>query len=191
MSLEGKTANHLQEIERLKNIGSKIRAERKGLGLSLETLAKKVGISKMTLQRVETGATSPSVILLADIAFHLKRPVESFIREGDARVVHLKRDLQDRLFDRDGKFRIIGPKGLISDRITLTYSELEKGTHIETHTNRGFEWTFLMGGSGVVEVGGRQYPFETGDALFFDAHFPHSIRVKRKVRYVGLFLRDG
>lgn len=190
MKLKERVANHSREHETLMNIGSKIRTERKELGLSLEVLSKKVGISKMTLQRVETGATSPSIILLADIAFHLKRPVESFIREGKARVVHLRKDLQDRLFDREGKFRVIGPKGLISDRITLTYSELEKDTHIETHTNHGFEWTFLMEGNAVVEVGGHPYPFEAGDALFFDAHFPHSIRVNKKVRYVGLFLRD-
>ena len=93
MKLKERVANHSRQHDTLMNIGSKIRTERKELGLSLEALSNKIGISKMTLQRVETGATSPSIILLADIAFHLKRPVESFIREGDARVVHLRRDL--------------------------------------------------------------------------------------------------
>jgi len=32
----------------------------------LEVLAKKVGVSKMTLQRIETGSTSPSIIILID-----------------------------------------------------------------------------------------------------------------------------
>ena len=168
----------------------KIRAERKGLGLSLETLAKMVGVSKMTLQRIETGATSPSIILLAEIAYHLKRPVESFIREGDAKVVHLRKNRQDTLFDRERKFRIVGPRGLISDRIILTYSELDEGTVIENHTNKGFEWAFLIDGSALVEVSGKEYLFKAGDAIFYDAHFPHSIQVKQNVRYVGLFLKD-
>ena len=174
----------------LQTIGSKIRGERKRQGLSLETLAKRVGVSKMTLQRIETGATAPSIVLLTEVAFHLKRPVESLIREGNARVVHLKKGQQDTLFDQAKKFRIIGPKGLIMDRILLTYSELEKGTVIETHTNKGFEWAFLFEGSALVDVGGNEYLFEPGDALFYDAHFPHSIQVREKIRYVGLFMRD-
>jgi len=174
----------------LKSIGSKIRMERKRQGLSLETLAKMVGVSKMTLQRIETGATAPSIVLLTEVAFHLKRPVESLIREGNARVVHLKRGQQDTLFDQARKFRVVGPRGLISNRITLTYSELEKDTVIETHTNKGFEWTFLFEGSALVDVDGNEYLFESGDALFYDAHYPHSLQVKQKIRYVGLFLRD-
>lgn len=174
----------------LKNIGSKIRAERKRLGLSLEALAKIVGVSKMTLQRIETGATAPSIILLTEVAFHLKRPVEGLIRDGNANVVHLKKSQQDTLFDQARKFRVIGPKGLIMDRIMLTYSELEKDAVIDTHTNKGYEWAFLFEGSALVDVGGSQYPFESGDAIFYDAHFPHSIQVREKIRYVGLFMRD-
>ncbi|MBM4305880.1 MAG: helix-turn-helix domain-containing protein [Deltaproteobacteria bacterium] len=174
----------------LKSIGSKIRAERKHISLSLEALAKKVGISKMTLQRIETGATSPSIIHLTEIAFHLKRSVDSIIREGEAKVVHLRKDQQDTLFNGKRSYRLIGPKGLISDRITLTYSELGKDMVIEKHTNKGFEWAFLIEGSAQVEVSGTEYLFRAGDAIFYDAHFPHSIRVRQKVKYVGLFLRD-
>ena len=48
-------------------VGPKIRAERKHLGLSLEAPAQKVGVSKMTLQRIETGSTSPSIVVLGSI----------------------------------------------------------------------------------------------------------------------------
>lgn len=181
---------HAHQQRTLRNIGSKIRTERKHLGLSLEALAKKVGISKMTLQRIETGATSPSIILLTEIAFHLKRPVDSIIREGKAKVVHLRKDQQDTLFNGQRSYRLIAPKGLISDRITLTYSELGKDMVIEKHTNNGFEWAFLIEGDALVEISGTDYVFKAGDAIFYDAHFPHSIRVRQKVKYVGLFLRD-
>jgi transcriptional regulator with XRE-family HTH domain len=165
--------------------------ERKRLGLSLEALAGKIGVSKMTLQRIETGVSAPSIVLLTDVAFHLKKPVESLIQQGSGKVVHLKRARQETLFDKAKKFRVIGPKGLISDRITLTYSELEKDTVIDTHTNKGYEWAFLFEGSAMVDVGGSRFLFESGDAIFYDAHVPHSIEVKQRCRYVGLFLRDG
>jgi len=171
-------------------IGPKIRAGRKRLGLSLEALAQKVGVSKMTLQRIETGSTSPSIVVLAQISSYLNKPLESLIKDGKAEVFHLRKNQQDALFNHERGFRIIGPQGLISDRITLTYSEIEKGAATEPHTNQGHEWAYLIEGSAVLEVGGDKYVLESGDAVYYDAHFSHSMRVLDKIKYVGLFLRD-
>ena len=174
----------------LKKIGAKIRTRRNELGLSLEALAKKAGISKMTLHRIETGATSPSIISLAEISFQLKQPLEAFIREGEANVVVLKREHQNRIFDPEHGIRVVGPLGMVSDRVILTYAEMDEGTVIEDHTNDGFEWALLIEGRAVVGVQGQEYPIEKGDAILFDAHFPHSIRVQERIKYVNLFLKD-
>jgi transcriptional regulator with XRE-family HTH domain len=177
-----------QEI--LKRIGAKIRIERKRLGLSLEALARKVGISKMTLHRIEGGATSPSVITLTEISFHLKQSVESLIGEGDPKVVLLPRKQQDTIMDPESGIRVLAPRGLISDRVTITTADLEKGLAIEPHKNHGFEWAYVIRGKADVTVGGKKYRIQTGDAIFYDAHFMHSIDVKERTRYVGLFLKD-
>jgi transcriptional regulator with XRE-family HTH domain len=185
-----KRENSEQPGEILRRIGTKIRNERNRLGLSLEALAKKVGISKMTLHRIETGMTSPSVITLTEISYHLKKPIESLIREGDPKVVLMKRVEQDNIMDPESGIRVLAPRGLITNRITLTSAELKKGYAIETHVNHGFEWAFLIKGKAVVRVAGKDYPMQGGDCIFYDAHFPHSIRVKEKLQYVGLFLKD-
>lgn len=185
-----KKENSDQQCEILKRIGSKIRNERNRLGLSLEALARKVGISKMTLHRIETGMTSPSVITLTEISYHLKKPIESLIREGDPKVVLIKKAEQDNIMDPDSGIRVLAPRGLITNRITLTSAELKRGYAIETHVNHGFEWAFLIKGKAVVTVAGKEYPMQAGDCIFYDAHFPHSIRVREKLQYVGLFLKD-
>ncbi|RPJ01675.1 MAG: XRE family transcriptional regulator, partial [Deltaproteobacteria bacterium] len=172
------------------DIGAKIRAERKRLGLSMEALAEEIGISKMKLQRIETGATSPSIVLLSQIAYHLKKPIESFVRDGKADVVHLKKKQQDALSDDKRGFRIIGPMGLISDRITLTYQELEKDALTESHTNEGIEWAYIIEGSAIFEINGEKFIFEEGDSICFNARLPHSTRVIEKMKCVGLFLRE-
>jgi hypothetical protein len=41
-----------------------------------------------------------------------------------------------------------------------------------------------------VRVGTKDYDVAEGDTIFYDAHFPHSIRVYEKIHYVGLFLQD-
>jgi quercetin dioxygenase-like cupin family protein/DNA-binding XRE family transcriptional regulator len=179
-----------QKQEMLKRIGARIRAERNRLGLSLEAFARKVGISKMTLHRIETGASSPSIICLTEISFHLKQPIEALIKEGDPNVVLLKKDRQETIFDPESGIRVLAPWGMISDRITITGADFEKGTVIETHTNKGFEWAYIVEGRAEVTVGSERYDLEQGDAIFYDAHFPHSIRMVEAVRYVGLFIRD-
>ncbi len=181
---------NLGRKEMLQRIGARIRAERNRQGLSLDALAARVGISKMTLQRIETGATSPSIVILTEISFQLKQPIESLLREGEPNVVVLKKDRQENLFDPESGIRLLAPRGLISERITITCAQLDEGTVIEPHVNRGFEWAFLVQGKAVVTVGAGEYPVEEGDAIFYDAHYPHSIRVLETVRYVGLFLRD-
>jgi transcriptional regulator with XRE-family HTH domain len=181
---------NFEREEMLQRIGSRIRAERHRLGLTLESLASKVGISKMTLQRIETGATSPSIVTLTDLSFHLKQPIEALIREGEPNVVLLKKDNQDNLFDPESGIRVLAPRGLVSERVIITCARLDRGTVIEAHVNRGFEWAYLIKGKAVVTVGSREYPVESGDAIFYDAHYPHSIRVQEAVQYVGLFLHD-
>jgi transcriptional regulator with XRE-family HTH domain len=185
-----KKGNSDQQCEILKRMGTKIRNERNRLGLSLEALARKVGISKMTLHRIETGMTSPSVITLTEISYHLKKPIESLIRDGDPKVVVIKKAEQDNIMDPESGIRVLAPRGLITDRITLTSAELKKGYAIETHVNHGFEWAFLIKGKAVVTVAGKEYLMQAGDCIFYDAHFPHSIRVKERLQYVGLFLKD-
>ena len=179
-----------RQKEMLERIGARIRAERNSLGLSLEALAKKVGVSKMTLQRIETGSTSPSIIILTDISFHLKQPIETLIKEGEPKFLLLKKDQQENLWDPKSGIRILAPRGLISDRITITRSELTKGTIIEKHQNKGFEWAFIIEGNAILYLGDKSYSLEGGDAVFYDAHYPHGMKVNKKVRYVMLFLKD-
>jgi transcriptional regulator with XRE-family HTH domain len=187
---EDRVAAKAQQTEILRRIGARIRRERNRLGLSLEGLARKVGISKMTLHRIETGNTSPSVITLTEISFHLKQPIESLIKEGEPKVILLQKDRQETIMDPESGIRILAPRGLISDRVTIGATELEKGVAIGPHSNHGFEWAYLIRGRAVVTVADKAYPMAAGDAIFYDAHFTHSIVVKEKTQYVSLFLRD-
>jgi len=121
---------------KMKEIGTKIRIERKKNGLTLEQLAKRVGISPITLQRIETGKSSPSVVLLSEIAQTLNKPIASFF-EINKSLVHITRKNQRKISNRMLKIKIIGPRKMIADNIVVTYGELMKGQTIDPHTNPG------------------------------------------------------
>jgi transcriptional regulator with XRE-family HTH domain len=125
-------------------VGTKIRIERKKVGLTLKELAEKVGISTITLQRIETGKSSPSVVLLSEIAHHLQKSILSFIelQKIDKPFFHIERHNQRIISSPALKIKIIGPRRMISDNIVVTYGELKKGKTIDPHTNPGLEFAY-------------------------------------------------
>ena len=86
---------------KVEEIGAKIRSERKRSGFTLEQLARKVGISPITLQRIEVGKSSPSVILLSEIANTVNKSILSFLEEEGKPLTHIKRKNQRSAFDPD------------------------------------------------------------------------------------------
>jgi transcriptional regulator with XRE-family HTH domain len=105
----------------VEEMGTKIRIERKKSGLTLEQLARKVGISAITLQRIETGKSNASVVLLSEIANAVNKPIFSFIVERKSPFIHIKRKNQRLVSSPTLKTKIIGPRKMILDNIVVTY----------------------------------------------------------------------
>ena len=58
-----------------KKLGKKIQKRRKEVGISQETLAEKIGISRAYMGFIEQGRNSASLEVLEKIAKHLKIPL--------------------------------------------------------------------------------------------------------------------
>jgi len=97
--------------ENMEEIGKKIRNERKSRGWSLGEMAEKIGISPMTLQRIETGKRSPSVIMLAEIAHLLLKPIDYFIKERNPKLILVKKEQQTIIESPKLKLTVIAPRG--------------------------------------------------------------------------------
>lgn len=101
----------------MEKIGTKLGIERKKIGLSLGKLAQKVGISPMTPQRIETGKSRPSVVLLAEIANSLNKSILTFLEEPGAPTlpIHTKRKKQLSISSPTLKIKVIGPRKMIAE----------------------------------------------------------------------------
>jgi transcriptional regulator with XRE-family HTH domain len=171
----------------MKKIGGKIRKDRVALGLSIRTLAEKVGISPMTLHRIEKGQTSPSVALLSDIAYQLNQPVISFIEDKRNPVVHIKAGDQSRAESSNLKLRILAPKGLIDRDISVSLCEARKGRFVNEHKNEGHEWVFIISGKCLFEHNKNTIELNPGDSLYFDSRFPHSVTALSKLEFFTIY----
>jgi transcriptional regulator with XRE-family HTH domain len=171
-------------------IGTKIRVERKKNGFTLEQLARKVGISAITLQRIETGKSSPSVVLLCEIADAVNKPIFSFFEQKDKPFAHIKRRNQQSISSHMLKIKLIGPRNMIADNIVVTYGELKKGKEIDTHTNRGIEYNYNIEGKSELKLDGQSYFLEAGDSSVFNARIKHSVTALEKLRFFGIYVED-
>ncbi len=174
----------------MEKIGTKIRVERKKSKLTLQQLAKKVGISPITLQRIETGKSSPSVVLLSEIAQHLKKSIHSFFEEKGEPFVCIKRKNQRSISSPMLKIKIIGPRNMITKNIVVTYGELKKGKKIDPHTNRGIEFNYNIEGKSELKLNGQSYFLEAGDSSVFNARLEHSVTALEKLKFFGIYVED-
>ena len=172
-------------------IGPKIRIERKKMGLSLEQLAHKVNVSPMTLQRIETGKSSPSVVLLAEIANHLNKSIHSFFEEPDAPKlpICIKRQNQLSISSPMLKIKVIGPQNMIADNIVVTSGELRKGKSVDLHADPGKEFSYIIEGRCEFRQDNQRILLETGDSIFHDARKEHSIVAIEKLKFFSIYIR--
>lgn len=170
-------------------LGRRIRNERKALGLALDKLAEVVGASKATLQRIETGAKSPSVALLAEISHVLRKPIDTFVKDEEKVFYKLNGKKAKRIASRDFSMVTICPFGLIGSNIVVNYFKAKAGTFIKRHQNQGYKWIFILRGSGIMEHDGVSYPVKKGDAIYYDAKRAHSVRILKSLESIDVFIR--
>jgi len=173
----------------MKEIGGKIRKDRLSLGLSLKKLAEKVHVSPMTLQRIEKGRVSPSVVLLSEIAYHLKQPINTFVKDKQDPIILIKAKNQNKTESSNLKLRILSPKGLIDENITISYCEAKAEKFIDEHTNNGHEWVYIIKGKAFIEHNGLTFKLNQGDSLYFDARYIHSVTALEKLYFLAIYFK--
>ncbi len=173
----------------MEEIGKKIRNERKARGWSLGDMAGKVGISPMTLQRIETGKRSPSVVMLAEIAHLLLKPIDYFIKEKNPKLTLVKKEQHTIIESPKLKLTVIAPRGLIDENIYLNLGEAKKGKFIDAHVDEGYSLVHVLEGECLVEHDGKKYLHRKGDTLYYDARYRHSVTAKGPVKFVSIFVK--
>lgn len=169
-------------------VGGKIRDRRKTLGLTMRQLAERVGVSYLTIHRVEMDKFSPSVALLSNIAEHLGQSLLDFFDQGRLAIV---RGHSAPLI-RSGRLnlRLLAPKGLIDQGISVSKGNSRKGEMVSKHTHPGFELTYVIRGKNIFRYGSEDYDLDGGDLIYFDGRTPHSVTAIEPVEFISIYFRD-
>ena len=171
-------------------LGHTIRQARKDRGWSLKTFSEKIGISIMTLQRIETGQVSPSIKLMVEIADTLGRPITDFIMDKDRTLIRLK---SSRIKSwENGKVNEVAifPKDVIEENLGINLVEIKPGGKRGVAPGRQLQ-RFLTCCRETPPWSSRTSEWNSTrvDAVYFDARHKHRLVSDRGGQVVMIYRR--
>ena len=171
-------------------LGRKIREIRKDLGLTMQQLAETVGVNYTTIYRVETGKVSPSVVLLSDIAQHLGHSVTSLLEEDRDQMTIIRSEDQPVVASEAMSLRLLIPKGLINEKISISLGKGGPGEIIGEHQTPGHELAYIIKGRCLFNYGGTDHELKRGDLVYFDGKVGHAVVVQEPLEFLAIYFRN-
>lgn len=160
-------------------VGSRMRALREGLGLSLRDLADRSGVSAPMLSQVERGETSPTLAIAERIAGGLELSLSQLLRLDEAGHVVVIRNGERRRRTRRGHHTAELTPPLPGQRADVSVHALEPGAATgrpgdpPLHEPGARETAVVLSGSVVLIIDAERHELGEGDSVTFDADLPH------------------
>jgi len=186
---DGASADRSSAQQVIESIGSRMRAAREELGMSIRDVALATGLSAGMVSLVERGKASPSVGTIVAITDALGLSMASLFSSGVAQTSPVvRRSEQEVHATADGMTRrlVVSEPAL---GIEISEHEYEPGgcsAPVATH-HGGYECGMVTSGSLCVEVDGQQYQLKRGDAIRFPSTTPHRFINSARVRSRALW----
>jgi transcriptional regulator with XRE-family HTH domain len=178
-------------------IGPKVRELRQQLGLSLQQLATRAGVSAAAIHKVERNDMVPTITTLLKLATALGRPIGHFVDAAPPQAqlaVHTPAAQRPTLSAPAAgvELAVIGGSperfGAAGEVVTLAPGA-EFGAEVAPRA--GEQLLLVLDGKLAVEVGGERYTLHRGDALHYptDHRYRWSNPGRRSTRVVRFLLR--
>ena len=170
-------------------VGSRLRAERERLGISLRELARRVGVSPSLVSQIELDRVNPSVSTLYALVTELGMTMSDVFGDSgpEQQVVRRPRD-DDGLAEKPDTRRVINlASGVRWERLTphsdrdveFLYVVYPVGAEScpedALMTHGGKEYGYVSSGTLGVRVGFDEYELGAGGSIAFDSSSPHRL----------------
>lgn len=203
------------------DLGSRLRAERLGQGMSLREMARRLGVSASALSQIETGKAQPSVNTLFDIVNLLNTSLDGLLAgtqsprragqdpAGDGRDPAPEANRRPELegffsFQRAGEHEALSlESGVRWRRLTegslpgveFLHVVYEPGACSSAEgafmRHAGQEFGYVLSGQLTVDIGFDAYELAPGDTVSFPATTPHRLSNKGTEPTTAIWLVIG
>lgn len=167
------TKNPWEDGDVSKRIGYNLRQYRVNKGVSMDSLAKQIGISKLTLLKIEQGEGNPTLSVIWKIANGLNIPITALLSIESHVSISRKKDGMKLISSND--VLVVEPLFNSHGLIELYRGYLKPGGEYfsEAHRPGVMEFVTVMSGQLTVEVDGDTYNLDEYDSIRFKGDRPH------------------
>ncbi|TWB51067.1 helix-turn-helix domain-containing protein [Nitrospirillum viridazoti] len=157
-------------------MGDRIRARRKALGLTLQQVAERSGLSAPFISQAERDLSVPSLVSLLALADALTVDLTYFMEVPDSgTIVH--RAAKPRRIEVDSPVDYIDLASNLADRkLDIILMRVPPGHAFPTDQRNGEDFLYVVEGEVTGTVGKTKAKLGAGDSLHFDSLQPHSAR---------------
>ena len=174
-------SNASNALKVAQSIGTTIRATREVQQITLSDLAKRAGVSKSVVSRIEAGLTSPTAVMLAKLAEGMTVSLSTLLRGENGPTVHIQLAVEQPIYTdpKTGLIRRTLSPVSPDATVEIVHNSLpaRKATGIfPAHAIGTQEHIVVQAGKIEVAVGKRVFVLDAGDAAQFAADSEHSVR---------------
>ena len=178
-------ANKPQKLvkEQLAAFGANLKQHRLRKGWTLDDLARRSGLSKPFISRLESGdrqASIAAVLTLSQVfGVSLASMFEPQISLDPCLIV---RKSETSALSANGLTYVpLSFAGHLFNLRPIRVTVSLKRTGTEHYHHDGEEWIYVLSGQITLSLAGETYDLETGDAIHFDSRLPHRVMARGKV----------
>lgn len=162
-------------------LGERIRQARTAQGLTLDALARHIGVTKGFVSKLERGEKAPAIGTLINLANALRVDVSALLEPHRAaqRVSFVKK--RERVLATGEASASEYKYASLAHRLERKHMEpfimylpskpVPEGSSL---SHPGEEFVLALKGRSLYRVGSEEYVLEPGDALYYDSSIPHA-----------------
>ncbi|MFI9050946.1 helix-turn-helix domain-containing protein [Streptomyces sp. NPDC053427] len=180
--------------EELSTVAPRLRDLRRHSGLTLESAARRVGLSPAHLSRLETGRRQPSLPMLLALARTYGTTVSDLLGEAAPERDPIMRAGRAEPSEAGGwTYWTVGGAGRAMQALRVHVPQRAQGELVRVHP--GEEWLYVLKGRLRLTLGDAVHVLDPGDAAHFDSLTPHRIaaasRGGTELLFVHTLLQSG
>ena len=158
-------------------LGWRLREERRSNGWTLDELARRSGLSKSYLSRIEDGDRHPSIAALLSIARACNVSPAALVGEEQSEqpIVIVRGDEAPVNQGNGLAYQVLtgGDRPTAMQPVRISVPGDRAGDELYRH--EGEEWLYVLSGTLLLTLGSEEYRLGPGDCAHFDAGIPHRL----------------
>ncbi|HRR62331.1 MAG TPA: XRE family transcriptional regulator [Paludibacteraceae bacterium] len=180
--------------EQIRQIALRLRGLRESLDLTISEAAEKCGVPKKDYEKYESGETDIPVSFICKVAetFGIETTALISGEEPRAQVFFVTRKGTGASIERTKAYKYqalaYGFRNAKVDPFEVMVEPNNLPIYLNTHKNQ--EFNYILEGTLLLEIDGKQLTLYEGDSIYFDATKPHGMKAlnDKKVRFLAIII---